>query len=58
VAEDGAELILNSEDTKNILSAVAHMRDIVKMKMSSINGALGKKTSGVVDKTIINKDIQ
>lgn len=58
VAEDGAELILNSEDTKNILSAVAHMRDIVKMKMSSINGTLGKKTSGVVDKTIINKDIQ
>lgn len=58
VAEDGAELILNSEDTKNILSAVAHMRDIVKMKMSDINGTLGKKTSGVVDKTIINKDIQ
>ena len=58
VAEDGAELILNSEDTKNILSAVAHMRDIVRMKMSSINGTLGKQTSGVVNKTIVNKDIQ
>lgn len=58
VAEDGAELILNSDDTKNILSAVAHMRDIVRMKMSSINGTLGKQTSGVVNKTIVNKDIQ
>lgn len=58
VAEDGAELILNSEDTKNILSAVAHMRDVVRMKMSSINGTLGKQTSGVIDKTIVNKDIQ
>lgn len=58
VAEDGAELILNSEDTKNILSAVAHMRDIVRMKMSSINGTLGKQTSSVVNKTIVNKDIQ
>ena len=58
VAEDGAELILNNTDTQNILDAVKNMREVVKMKMSNINTNIGKKTEGVAQKTVINKDIQ
>lgn len=58
VAEDGAELILNSTDTQNILDAVRNMREVVRMKMSSMNTDIAKKTEGNVEKTVINKDIQ
>lgn len=58
VAEDGAELILNSTDTQNILDAVRNMREVVKMKMSSMNANIQKQTEGNTQKTVINKDIQ
>lgn len=58
IAENGPELVLNADDTKNILAAVSQMREVVKMKMSSLNGNLGKQTAGVAEKTVINKDIQ
>lgn len=58
VAEDGAELILNSTDTQNILDAVRNMREVVKMKMSSMNTNIQKQTEGNAQKTVINKDIQ
>lgn len=58
VAEDGAELILNSTDTQNILDAVRNMREVVRMKMSSMNTNIQKQTEGNAQKTVINKDIQ
>lgn len=58
LAEDGPELVLNSTDTQNILDAVKNMREVVKLKMSSMNSDIQKKTDGNVQKTIINKDVQ
>lgn len=58
VAEDGAELILNNTDTQNILDAVRNMREVVRMKMSSMNTNIQKQTEGNVQKTVVNKDIQ
>lgn len=58
VAEDGAELILNSTDTQNILDAVRNMREVVRMRMSSMNTDIAKKTESNAEKTVINKDIQ
>lgn len=58
LAEDGPELVLNSTDTQNILDAVKHMREVVKLKMSSMNSEIQKKTDGNTQKTIINKDVQ
>ena len=58
LAEDGTEFVLNPDDTKNILSAVKTMREVVRMKMSSLDSTLGSKTSEVVKKTVVNKDIQ
>lgn len=58
LAEDGPELVLNSTDTQNILDAVKHMREVVKLKMSSMNSEIQKKTDGNAQKTIINKDVQ
>lgn len=58
IAENGPELVLNADDTKNILAAVSQMREVVKMKMQNLNGSLGKQTAGVAEKTIINKDVQ
>lgn len=58
LAEDGTEFVLNPDDTKNILSAVKAMREIVRMKMSGLDSALGSKTNEVVKKTVVNKDIQ
>lgn len=58
LAEDGTEFVLNPDDTKNILSAVKAMREVVRMKMSGLDSALGSKTSEVVKKTVVNKDIQ
>lgn len=52
------ELVLNADDTKNILSAVSQMREVVKMKMQNMNGNLGRQTDGVTSKTVVNKDIQ
>lgn len=52
------ELVLNADDTKNILSAVSQMREVVKMKMQSMNGNLGRQTDGVASKTVVNKDVQ
>lgn len=52
------ELVLNADDTKNILSAVSQMREVVKMKMQNMNGNLGRQTDGVASKTVVNKDIQ
>lgn len=34
------------------------MREVVRMKMSSLDSTLGSKTSEVVKKTVVNKDIQ
>lgn len=39
--EEGPELVLNAEDTKNILAAVAMMRQTVAGQLGSLNGALG-----------------
>lgn len=58
LAEDGPELVLNSTDTQNILDAVKNMREVVKLKMSSMNSDIQKKTDGNIQKTIINKDVQ
>lgn len=58
LAEEGPELVLNSSDTQNILEAVKNMREIVKMKMTSMNSDIQKKTEGNTQKTVINKDIQ
>lgn len=58
LAEEGPELVLNSTDTQNILDAVKHMREVVKLKMSSMNSEIQKKTDGNTQKTIISKDIQ
>lgn len=58
LAEDGTEFVLNPDDTKNILSAVKAMREVVRMKMSGLDSALGSKTNEVVKKTVVNKDIQ
>lgn len=58
VAEDGAELILNNTDTQNILDAVRNMREVVRMRMSSMNTDIAKQTEGNAQKTVINKDIQ
>lgn len=58
IAENGPELVLNADDTKNILAAVSQMREVVRMKMQNLNGSLGKQTAGVAEKTIINKDVQ
>ena len=58
VAEDGAELILNNTDTQNILDAVRNMREVVRMRMSSMNTDIAKQTEGNVQKTVVNKDIQ
>ena len=33
LAEEGPELVLNADDTRNILSAVSQMREVVKLKM-------------------------
>lgn len=58
LAEDGTEFVLNPDDTKNILSAVKAMREVVRMKMSGLDSALGSKANEVVKKTVVNKDIQ
>lgn len=58
LAEDGTEFVLNPDDTKNILSAVKTMREVVRMKMSGLDNALGSKANEVVKKTVVNKDIQ
>lgn len=58
LAEDGTEFVLNPDDTKNILSAVKTMREVVRMKMSGLDSALGSKANEVVKKTVVNKDIQ
>lgn len=52
------ELVLNADDTKNILSAVSQMREVVRMKMQNMNGNLGRQADGVASKTVVNKDIQ
>lgn len=58
LAEEGPELVLNADDTQNILNAVKHMREVVKMKMQNINTNLGKKTEDVVERSNTIQDIQ
>lgn len=58
VAENGPELVLNKDDTKNVLEAVRNMREVVKLKMASMNTDIAKKTEGNTQKTVINKDVQ
>lgn len=58
LAENGTEFVLNPDDTKNILSAVSQMREVVKMKMQGLNGNLSKQTAGVAEKTVIDRDVQ
>lgn len=56
IAEDGPELVLNKEDTKNILEAVRNMREIVKIKIQGLGNDLKKRTTGVTEKTTITKE--
>ena len=58
LAEEGPELVLNADDTRNILSAVSQMREVVKLKMQNINGVLGRQTDNVTQKSVVNKDVQ
>lgn len=58
LAEEGPELVLNAEDTRNILSAVSQMREVVRLKMQGINGVLGRQTDNVTQKSVVNKDVQ
>lgn len=58
IAENGPEIVLNPEDTRNILEAVKHMRETVRMKMSSMNSSIDKKTDNNAQNAVINKDIQ
>lgn len=46
LAEKGPEIVLNAEDTKNILAAVAMMRQTVAGQLGSLNGALGAQLQG------------
>lgn len=38
LAEDGPELVLNRDDTKNILAAVSMMREVIAAQVMGING--------------------
>lgn len=58
IAENGPEIVLNPEDTRNILEAVKRMRETVRMKMSSMNSSIDKKTDNNAQNAVINKDIQ
>lgn len=58
IAENAPELVLNPEDTRNILEAVKHMRETVRMKMSSMNTSIDKKTDNNTQNAVVNKDIQ
>lgn len=58
LAEDGAELVLNSDDTKNILAAVKTMREVVSFKINQVSANLGQKVESGIDKTIITNDNQ
>lgn len=47
VAEKGPELVLNAEDTENILKAVSLMRQTVASQFGSLNGSLAGFTSNI-----------
>lgn len=45
--EEGPELVLNAEDTKNILAAVAMMRQTVAGQLGSLNTSLATSTGSL-----------
>lgn len=47
IAEKGPELVLNKEDTENILKAVSLMRQTVAAQFGSINGSLAGVTNSI-----------
>lgn len=46
LAEEGPELVLNKDDTQNILEAVKNMRETIKLKISAMNSSIGQKVQG------------
>lgn len=47
IAEKGPEIVLNADDTKNILAAVAMMRQTVGAQLGSLNGSLAGVTNSI-----------
>lgn len=47
LAEEGPELVLNAEDTKNILAAVSMMRQTVAAQLGSINTQIASSTASM-----------
>lgn len=47
LAEKGPEIVLNADDTKNILAAVAMMRQTVAGQLGSLNGSLAGVTNSI-----------
>ena len=46
LAEEGPELVLNKDDTQNILEAVKNMRETIKLKISAMNSSIGQRVQG------------
>lgn len=58
IAENGAELVLNPVDTQNILDAVAHMREVVKMRINNASASLDRKAVETTSKAPIQETTQ
>lgn len=56
LAEEGPELVLNKEDTKNILEAVQNMREVVKMKLQVASGKIDRQTENAQPKEIVKTE--
>lgn len=58
IAENGAELVLNPVDTQNILDAVAHMREVVKMRINNASASLDRKAVETTSKAPVQETTQ
>lgn len=58
LAEKGPELVLNTEDTKNILETVKTMRETIRMKMSSAIANISKQTETPAEKAFGQQPVQ
>lgn len=58
LAEKGPELVLNTEDTKNILETVKTMRETIRMKMSNAIANIGKQTETPAEKAFGQQPVQ
>lgn len=56
LAEEGPELVLNKEDTKNILEAVQNMREVVRMKLQVASGKIDRQTENAQPKEIVKTE--